>query len=183
MKMVMKKHGLKYMMSALCVLAAMKGHAAQSLEETHAINTSGFESVQDTRTTPYIVIDHQKREVEIEVIPEIIAFRPRFCLGHWQNPWGMNHYYCNPGCRGGERYIVQPKQINVIRDVWVGCAALKRLKENGQAVLISEEYGVLNQARVIKGEPMTRDTWEKTGTYALSRDAFDAYTALENVTD
>jgi hypothetical protein len=181
MKMVMKKHGLKCMMSALCVLAAMKGHAAERLEENQAINTSGLEFVQRPRTDSYRVTDHQKRAVEIEVIPEVIAFRPRFCVGHWQNPWGMNHYYCNPGCRGGERYISHSKQVNVIRDVWVGCAALERLKENGQAVLISEEYGVLNQTRVIEGEPMTRDYWEKTGTYALNRDVFDAYTG--NVTD
>ena len=125
----------------------------------------------------YVVTGHQTREIELRVTPEIRASLPRYCFGHWHNPWRMNRYYCHPGCRGGEMQIVQTQRVDVIRDVWQGCEELERYVSLNQAERIKEEAIVVHETRVISGFPITHDSWDKTVTYVLSKEAFHDYSA------
>ncbi len=141
----------------------------------------------------YTVTCRRQRIVEIRIIPEVISYHPRTCPGHESSGgyWvGGNegHYdcgvttdYCNPGCMGGQAYVSQPKRIEFPRDEWVGCEELERMHDLGQAEVISEVMGPMNETRMIDGEPITKDYWETTRTYALNTDKFNTCEALKAI--
>ena len=132
----------------------------------------------------------RQRVIEIAITPEVYANRPLYCDGHWvdgHSDGGSNSTYyagryesCS-GCRGGERYLAHAKIIEFPRDEWVGCEELERLHDLGQAEVVSEVMGPLNETRMIDGEPITKDHWETTRTYALNTDRCDTCEALKAI--
>ena len=180
MRVFKKTFGLKGMMSAFVIASAIQGQAAQMTEET------GHEAVLHHRAmreqnAAHVVKGHQTREIELRVTPEVWAHHPRYCHGHWQQPWGMHHYYCYPGCRGGETYVAQPKRVDVIRDVWKGCEELEEYILLNQAERIAEEPIISHETRMIEGVPITKEIWERTVIYALKEEAFHSYSAQHAV--
>ncbi len=158
--------------ATLCLMMTSHGYSAETDDLTQ--NSSSAVHAQNQR---YVVTGHQTREVELRVIPEVWAHHPRYCSGHWQQSWGMHHYYCSPGCRGGETYLAQPKRVEVVRDVWKGCEELEHYIALNQAERSEEEPIVSNETRVIDGFPVTKETWERTVTYVLKSHAFRDYSA------
>lgn len=175
MRVFKKTFGLKGMMSAFVIMSAIQGQAAQMVDETS--HEAVHHRAMDEQNAAYVVTGHQTREIELRVTPEVWATHPRYCHGHWQQPWGMHHYYCYPGCRGGEMYVAQPKHVDVIRDVWKGCEELEHYIALNQAERLKEEPIVSNETRMIDGISMTKEAWERTVTYALKEEAFCAYSA------
>jgi conjugal transfer mating pair stabilization protein TraN len=133
---------------------------------------------------PYTMTCRRQRMIEIRVTPEVIGTHPKTCPGHWREGYwsGSNNNeiwrhggneYCYPGCTHGGHYVAQEKIIEFPRDDWVGCEDLDHLHDLGQAEIVSEELGPLNETRMIDGEPVTRDYWETTRTYAFNSNKVD----------
>ena len=129
----------------------------------------------------YTITCKRQRMIEIKVTPEVKSNHPRTCPGHRNGKWNPGKWHHNPGCRGGESYISQHKKVDITRDVWVGCEELERLHDLGQAEVVSEVMEPLNETRMIKDEPITKDYWETTRTYAMNIDRCDTCEALKAI--
>jgi conjugal transfer mating pair stabilization protein TraN len=135
----------------------------------------------------------RQRIVEIKITPEVIAQHPKTCPGHWEDGrhsdaggdtsgpcnWISGGYVSCGGCQDGAFYVAQPKIIDIIRDDWAGCEELERLHDLGQAEIINEEMGPAHETHMIDGEPITKDYWETTRTYALNTERFNGCEALK----
>ena len=132
----------------------------------------------------------RQRMIEIKITPEVLARHPKSCPGHKrfvQWPYGSQlgvyrqqeeHYKCN-GCVEGSLYVSQAKKVDITRDDWVGCEALERLHDRGEADVISEVMGPKDETRMINGEPITKDYWETTRTYAFNTSRCDTCEPLK----
>lgn len=130
----------------------------------------------------------RQRMIEINIIPEVIARHPNTCPGHIMgyqtsgegaNSFVFKGYSSCEGCVIGETYVSRPKSIEFTRDEWVGCEELERMHDAGQAEVISEVMGPLNETRMINGEPITKDYWETTRTYAFNTHRCDTCESLK----
>jgi hypothetical protein len=139
----------------------------------------------------YTMTCRRQRMVEITIIPEVWSRHPMTCPGHYKEGrwvacgpndcWQGGGYESCGGCEEGALYISQPKIIEFPRDEWVGCEDLERLHDLGQAEVISEVMGPLNETRIIDNEPITKDYWETTRTYAMNIDRCDTCEALKAI--
>jgi conjugal transfer mating pair stabilization protein TraN len=110
----------------------------------------------------------RSRIIEIHVTPEVIAYNPIYCRGHRAcSQRDISIDSCS-GCCGGDAYVFQQKKVDITRDEWVGCEREEEMRDRGDAEIISEVVGPLNQTRMIQKEPIKLDYFETTRTYALN---------------
>lgn len=111
----------------------------------------------------------RQRIIELSIIPEETKSTP-YCPGNHRGGAFAEirgGRYCKKrNCRKNT-VVVQQKQVNVIKDVWVGCEELDALHAQGKAELEEEVVGPFNQTRIIQGESIQRDYWETTRLYRL----------------
>lgn len=158
--------------------AAVDGALGRKSSETYTQGETIYKTCIKNGES-YTKTCRRQRIVEINIIPEKKANHPRYCHGHWKGKYRRGKNYCNPGCRGGEEYISQHKRVEITRDDWAGCEELERLHNLGQAEVVSEDLGPINETRMINGEPITKDYWETTRTYALNTERFNGCEALK----
>ena len=122
----------------------------------------------------------RERIVTLEVLPELGHHNPRYCPGHRESrAWGTKHVlrHCG-GCAGGEYVIDRPKTVNILRDEWVGCEAEESLRDTGVAELEALTPGVVENPKIIQGEPVAGDIWEETRVYRVGTDTQDTCAPL-----
>lgn len=120
----------------------------------------------------------RQRMIEIKVTPEVLSRGPHTCPGHevWRHEYFDGHSDSFPtgettlceGCVEGALYVSQAKKVDITRDDWAGCEELEEMHDRGEAEVISEVMGPKDETRMINGEPITKDYWETTRTYAFN---------------
>lgn len=123
----------------------------------------------------------RQRIIEIKVTPEEKSTYPKTCPGHRYGKCRPGKWHHNPGCKGGESYVSKEKKVETTRDEWVGCEELERLHDLGQAEVVSEVMGPFNETRTINDEPITKEYWETTRTYAMNTDRCDTCESLKAI--
>lgn len=122
----------------------------------------------------------RERIVTLEVLPELGHHNPRYCPGHRESrAWGTKHVlrHCG-GCAGGEYVIDRPKTVNILRDEWVGCETEEALRDSGVAELESLTSSLVENPKIIQGEPVAGDIWEETRVYRVGTDTQDTCAPL-----
>lgn len=130
----------------------------------------------------------RQRMIEIKITPEVISRGPHTCPGHSyeERYWDDGFYaffrfateYCD-GCVEGALYVSEPKKVDITRDDWVGCEELEEMHDRGEVEVISEVMGPKDETRMINEEPITKDYWETTRTYAFNTTRCDTCEPLK----
>jgi hypothetical protein len=156
------------MLGVMCLLTSMQLWASQTeydLDDNGVCEGSVVQEVK--KEFVEFIRGDQQRLVEVNVIPEELIILPLYCSGHW-NRDSKETTYCE-GCRGGNE-IVKSKRVEIIRDIWVGCDELEHAVSMGYAEVCEEYLTGSNETRWIAREPIKRDAWGRTRTYALTKE-------------
>lgn len=129
-----------------------------------------------------------QRLIDLVVIPEVKE-RKRYCSNGGKHSRLINRgrdagesssdffeWKCSGCCEKDS--VKTPKSVTITKEEWVGCEDLEAMRDRGDAEVLSETPGVLNDVRVIQGETMTRDYFETTRVYALNTKSVDTCTPL-----
>ena len=114
------------------------------------------------------------------------------CHLHWWYPTHGHHHHVNGNAGGGwawERVI--PRKVEILSEEWVGCEHLEKLSDQERCHYV-ERVHAEPETRTISGsvvnpksgapltetEPITRDHWEETYTYACFKPVENTCQAL-----
>lgn len=114
----------------------------------------------------------RKLEIQLEVTPEKGHYKNAICKGHWKSKIRGTKKYCEGRCKNSKYVIDQSRQVEVIREEWVGnCDVLESLVDQGLCRYVSNSISPKNETRYIQGEPITRDHFEEHNHYSCFKTA------------
>lgn len=139
-------------------ITEMPGPDQISTDEIKTCEESGDEYPQSCK---------RQLQIELKVIPEKGHYKNATCKGHWKNKRTGSKKYCKGRCKNSKYVIDQPRQVEVIREEWVGnCDVLESLVDQGLCRYIRNSTSKKNETRKIQGEPITRDHFEEHNHYS-----------------
>ena len=158
----------------LCALTSGQLWASQ-LEQTLDMGNPMDRSSTQEVPKEYVeyVTGLEKRLIELKVTPEEHVFLPGYCEGH-RTGASYKVTYCGT-CKNEWRVVLKPKRVEIMRDIWVGCEELAYAVSMGYAEVQDEQLMSRYETRVLFGEPVTRDAWERERTYALTKEGAYIY--------
>lgn len=133
----------------------------------------------------YTQICRRQRIIELEVIPQQTKIY-RYCAeggshGRVQcrinGEMNIQSWSCSDCAT--RTIITRPKKVTIIKEEWVGCEDLEAMRDRGDAEVLCETPGPLNERRIIQGEEITRDYFETTREYALNTKVIDTCAPLK----
>ncbi len=175
MKKNVMKRKVSVVMGVLCFLAPMQLWASQAEYDLRKNGGRDEGKIAHEVQKEYVdyVTGHEKRLIELKVTPEEHVFLPGYCEGH-RNGASYEMTYCG-ACENDGYAVLKPKRVEIIRDIWVGCEDLAYAVSMGYAEVRDEQLMSRNETRLLFGEPVTRDAWERMRTYALTKEGSYIY--------
>lgn len=142
----------------------------KNMGEANLTSEEGYE-IKTCRTPgeSYNRVCKRQRILELKITPEKRA-NQTYCPGHAKKErkgWSLHYSHWTEYCGGcaTREIITQNKNVETIKEGWVGCEAEDKSHEEGLCELIDEHPGPRNETRIIQGESVPRDYWETTRIY------------------
>lgn len=139
-------------------ITEMPGENQTSSYEIKTCEESGDEYPQSCK---------RELKIELKVTPEKGHYKNATCNGHWKSKIRGTKKYCKERCKNSKYVIDQPRQVNIIKEEWLGnCNILESLVDQGLCRYVSNSTSPKNETRKIQGEPITRDHFEEHNHYS-----------------
>ncbi len=136
----------------------------------------------------YVQTCRKQLILKIQIVPEV-----RRCECHiywWFSSHGHHHNLQSDGTRWAMEWVT-PRHVEILSEEWVGCEHLEELSDQGRCYYVERVHGEPG-TREIRGdvvgpkpgnspteiEPITRDHWEETDTYACFKPVENTCQAL-----